>query len=117
MFLDEYIASLPLAIVVNQLCQVALYEKERLKVKAFKVLGSLNLVSSPDGIAIAKKQLFPTICQALFNNTSKGDIRVAATEALKCLSHELETSGSGERIHQWAEAKHMDEVKKLINKL
>jgi hypothetical protein len=117
MFLDEYIVSLPLPVVVSQLCQVALHDKERLRVKAFKVLGSLSLVTSPDGITIAKRQLFPTICQALFNNTSKGDIRVAATDALKCLSHELETSGSGERIYQWAEAKHMDDVKKLLNKL
>jgi len=117
MFLDEYIVSLPLPIVVSQLCQVALYEKERLKVKAFKVLGSLNLVSSPDGTVIAKKQLVPTICQALFNNTSKGDIRVAAIDALKCLSQELESSGSGEKIYQWVEAKHIEEVKKLLNKL
>jgi hypothetical protein len=114
-FLDEYIASLPLPIVVTQLCQVALHDKERLKVKAFKILGGLNLASSQEGISIARKQVFPTICQALFNNSSKGDIRVVATDALKCLSQDLERSGSGEKLYQWTQDNSKsDEIKKLL---
>lgn len=116
-FLEEYISSLPLPVVVSQLCSTALHEKERLKVKAFKVLGGLNLGTSQDGIAIAKKHVFPTICQALLNNASKGDIRVAAVDTLKSLAHELESNNQspGERIYNWGESlKQQEEIKKLL---
>jgi hypothetical protein len=122
LFLDEYVSSLPLPIVVQQLCNTALHDKDRLRVKAFKVLGGLGLGCSHDGVAVAKKHLFPTICQVLFNGngSSKGDIRVAAVDTLKSLAHDLENNSQihgekGSSIHRWSDSlKQQEEVKKIL---
>jgi len=104
--LKEMIASLPLQKVIQQLCQTAMHDKDRLKVLAFRLLrdciGKLHESSENMASSLAiRKMIFPTICHVMLGNKQTvGEVRVAAGEALKEIQRGC---AMGEKVSKWAE--------------
>lgn len=107
-----------------QLCTIALHDKERVRSMSFRAVTYLiiHYAESPAWIElinpIMKKHVFSAVCQALFGVGVKAEIRVAASETLKCLSKMLIAYGSVDsnpNIWQWVDDhSKQDEIKRLI---
>lgn len=67
---------------------------------------------NPASSNIVRKNIFPTVCQALFATGTKGDVRVAAADALKALQN---CCPMGERVWSWvSDHSQQEELKKIL---
>ena len=98
--------SFPLQKVIQQMCQTAMHDKDRLKVLAFRLLrecvGKLHESSENVASSLAiRKLIFPTICKAVLGNKQTvGEVRVAAGEALKEIQRGC---AMGEKVSKWVD--------------
>jgi len=104
--LQAVINSFPLQKVMQQLCQTAMHDKDRLKVLAFRLLrdciGKLHESSENMASSLAiRKMIFPTICHIMLRNKqTAGEVRIAAGEALKEIQRGC---AMGEKVSKWVE--------------
>ena len=108
----------PLQSVINQLCNMALYEKDRLRVISLKVLTDTipNICQNdlnPANSNAIRKNVFPCLTQILLGSSStKGDLRVAACETLKEIQR---CCPMGEKVWMWVnDSKQQEELKKCV---
>ena len=102
--LKEILNSFPLQKVIQQLCTIAMHEKDRLKVLSFCLLRDCvtkcyNSSESSSSLII-RKMIFPAICKTVLGNKQLGDVRVAAIEALKEIQRGCPM---GEKVSKWAD--------------
>eukprot|EP01042_Synura_sphagnicola_P003810 gene3810-4761_t len=102
--------SSPLAVVLPNLCNVASFEKDRLRAIAFRVLGLYCTRYLEGQVTAVKRSAFPTVCQALCTASLKPDVRVAAIESLRLIQTMTRDS-----VWCWTENQlHQQELKRIL---
>jgi hypothetical protein len=121
--LSLFTSSVPLSTLIPHLCAIAMHEKERQRVVAFKLLADLMKSSGAiseelESGGYIKRVIFPACCQCLFGAGNKGDVRVAAGESIRTLQRYMLNTDkeSNNDRHVWTWLKDIgqqEEIKRL----
>ena len=97
---------------------IALHEKDRVRASAFRLIAKNISRYQKESPTDVKHHLFQAACNALFTATTKGDVRVAAAEALKALQNELWAQSGGNRenncVYLWvSDTAKQEEIRRI----
>jgi hypothetical protein len=113
----------PLPAVMAQLTQICMYEKERLRCTAFKLITAAipkccENTTNPASSNVIRKNIFPAITAVIVGSTGpggtggKGEVRTAAAE---CLKEIQKCCPMGEKVWTWVnDVKQQEDLRKCI---
>lgn len=118
--LRDILSSFPVQHVVTQLCHMSLYEADRLRVMALRVLSEqvskVCGTGNPATNSSVRNTIFPTIKTILLGSgasAAKGDVRIGCADVLKEIQR---ACPMGEHIHTWVDDKtDQDAIKKCVS--